>query len=92
MKEQLEKELDEMTLLYSQLSSDVFQRNIVAKIQSELDELKPAYKCESLREMATLKGKANALEKVLNLIDSEAIGQKVIYLRSEISKLEGSSS
>jgi len=84
----MEKELDELTALYSAITSEIFEEHILSKIKDELEKLAPAYECESLREMATLKGKAKAYKKVLNILDKETLGQRIIHLKAEIEKLD----
>ncbi len=84
----LNKELDELTSLYSAVTSEVFETHILSKIKGELENLVPAYECESLREMATLKGKAKAYKKVLNILDKETLEQRIIHLKAEIEKLD----
>jgi hypothetical protein len=82
------KELDNLTQLYSAITSEVFEASILSIIREELEKLRPAYECESLREMATLKGKARAYKKVLNLLDKETLAQRIVYLKKEIEKLD----
>ena len=56
------------------IESEAFQTFIVKPMKEEMNKLKSAYDCESLRELSTVKGKRQGLQffiDVLKGIDSE---------------------
>ena len=61
MKKKDELELAELMDIKAHIESPVFQKFIVEPFKKELDTLKDAYDCDSLREMHTLKGKKQGL-------------------------------
>ena len=70
MKEKLER-LQELKMY---IESETFQLNIMKPLYAEIDKQKNAFDCESLRELATVKGKTqglNFLIKRLKEIDNE---------------------
>ena len=57
-----------------QIESEAFQTFIVNPMKEEMNKLKAAYDCASLRELSTIKGKKQGLEfliDVLKDIDAE---------------------
>lgn len=64
----LQEELAELYELKRYIESKTFQVNLVEPIKREIDNLKPAYQCESLRELATLKGRYQGLKFFMSLL------------------------
>jgi len=56
-----QEKLDHLFVLKSQIESFPFQEFLVKPMKEELEKLKNAYDCESLRELATVKGKKQGL-------------------------------
>lgn len=56
-----QEKLDHLFVLKSQIESFPFQEFLVKPMKEELEKLKNAYDCESLRELATMKGKKQGL-------------------------------
>lgn len=51
-----------------QIESEAFQTFIVKPMKDEMDKLKNAYDCESLRELATMKGKKQGLQFLIDIL------------------------
>lgn len=64
----LKQELDELWALKQKIESQEFQKYLVKPIYDELNKLKGAYECESLRELNTLKGKKQGLMFFIGLL------------------------
>jgi hypothetical protein len=62
----LQQELDELYDLKAKIESHSFQKHIMKPLYEEIDSLKASYQCESLRELATLKGKNQGLRFLIN--------------------------
>jgi hypothetical protein len=60
--------LDELYSLKNFVESDEFQKFIMKPIFEELDKQKNAYDCESLRELAIVKGKKQGLMFLIKLL------------------------
>lgn len=56
-----QEKLDHLFVLKSQIESFPFQEFLVKPMKEELEKLKNAYDCESLRELAAVKGKKQGL-------------------------------
>lgn len=67
-KKQVAEELAKLNSLAGMIESDEFQEYIYKPLQAELDKLKDAYDCDSLRELATLKGKKWGLQQFFNKV------------------------
>lgn len=68
------QKLERLQELKLYIESETFQENIMKPLYSEIDKQKDAYDCESLRELAQVKGKKqglNFLIKRLKEIDNE---------------------
>jgi hypothetical protein len=68
------QEFEELLDMRSKIQSPVFQKYIVKPIYEEMDKLKSAYDCDSLRELHTIKGKKQGLKffiEILKQIDKE---------------------
>jgi hypothetical protein len=88
MKDELEKELYALQALYAQINTKVFDEQVVSPLKDKLVTLGFAYNCKTLEELATLKGKAEAYNEVLRLVELEPMSEKIVYLRNEIEKLD----
>lgn len=51
-----------------QIESEAFQTFIVKPMKEEMNKLKSAYDCESLRELATMKGKKQGLQFLIDIL------------------------
>lgn len=69
-----QEKLQELYNLKRYIESKEFQEYIMKPLYQEIDELKASYDCESLRELAAIKGKKQGLHyliKRLKIIDTE---------------------
>lgn len=82
MKEKLQRLYD----LKGYVETEAFQINIMQPLFKELDKLKDAYDCESLREMATLKGKKQGLMFLVKRL--KEIENEIKNLRYDIENTE----
>lgn len=64
----LQQEFDLLRELKGNIESEAFQERIMKPIYKELEKQKNAYDCESLRELATVKGKKQGLMFLLKVI------------------------
>ena len=64
----LKKEAEELLNARIMVESGEFQKFIVKPFKDELNKLKDAYDCESLRELATIKGKKQGLMFLLRTL------------------------
>lgn len=64
----LKDEVNELRDFVFHIESPVFQEYIMKPLYKELDDMKGAYSCESLKELARLKGKREGLEFIKHLI------------------------
>ena len=71
--------------LQAHVESKAFQELVMKPLFSELDSLKNAYDCESLRELNTLKGKKQGIVFLLNLLKQNDQERKNIRYRLEDS-------
>lgn len=66
----LQQEFELLRELKGNIESEAFQERIMKPIYKELDKVKNAYDCESLRELATVKGKKQGLMFLIKTIKS----------------------
>jgi len=64
----LRKEVDDLYDLKQKIESESFQTYIMKPLYEELDKIKNAYDCESLRELATIKGRKQGITFLLKLL------------------------
>lgn len=67
-KKQLEEKFAQLSDLKFYIESFPFQEFIMKPIFKELDELKSAYDCETIKELNTLKGKKKGLMKIIEVL------------------------
>lgn len=63
----IKAKFEELTRAKQMLESDEFQKYIMQPVFEEMDKLKNAYDCESLRELSTVKGKKQGLKFIIGL-------------------------
>ena len=80
---ELKEELDELWDLKLKIESQGFQKHIMKPLYEELDSLKPAYDCQTLRELATLKGKRQGLKQLIEILQ-----QVDVDIRNKKDELE----
>jgi len=81
-RQEAQTKLDHLFELKAQIKSFPFQEYLVKPIREELDKQKNAYDCESLRELATVKGKKQGLTFFINTLKN--IDQDIKNLKYEI--------
>lgn len=64
----LQRQFDELMWLKSTIENPIFQRHIAEPVYEELNSLKAAYSCESLKELHHLKGKREGIEVFTKLL------------------------
>jgi hypothetical protein len=64
----MKKKLDQLNNLKMYIQTKEFQEWIMKPLFTELDKQKDAYDCESLRELATVKGKKQGLMFMIKLL------------------------
>lgn len=74
-----EKKLSQLYDLKSYIETDTFQENIMKPLYAEMDKLKDAYDCQTLKELHYLKGKKDGLKFLIRLLK---------LIEEEIKKLE----
>lgn len=81
----LQKEINELIDARNCKDSEVFQKYFVEPIKKELDGMKYAYSCDTIKELHTLKGKRQGLTFFLKLLKNidEDIKIKENQLRSD---------
>lgn len=62
------RELQELKEAQDCKNSEIFQKYFVSPVYKELENLKSAYSCETLRELSRIKGKKEGLEFFLKLL------------------------
>lgn len=70
----MQQKLERLQELKMYIESETFQENIIKPLYAEIDKQKNSFECESLRELATIKGKHQGLSwmiKRLKEIDNE---------------------
>jgi hypothetical protein len=72
----LKEEFDDLWDLKIKIESKNFQERLVKPIYAEMEKLKGAYDCESLRELATVKGKKQGLKFFIGLLKQVDIDLK----------------
>lgn len=66
----LQRELSELRAARDIKNGELFQEFFVKPIYKELDELKAAYSCDSLKELSRIKGKKEGLTYFISLLKS----------------------
>jgi hypothetical protein len=61
MKDELNQEFNELLSMRQMIETAEFQKFIMQPLLEEIDKLKDAYDCQSLRELSTVKGKKQGL-------------------------------
>jgi hypothetical protein len=61
-------EYQELIRMKEMIETDEFQKYIMKPIYEELDKLKNAYDCESLRELHTVKGKKQGIKTIIEIL------------------------
>lgn len=89
MMDDLKLELEELNDLKGMVNSDTFRKYILEPMQKEVDELKPAYDCDTLRQLNTLKGKEQGLRTFFSLIEN--IDTRINNKQLEINQLDSNS-
>lgn len=69
-----------------QIESEAFQTFIVKPMWEEMDKLKVAYDCESLRELSTIKGKKQGLQFLIGIL--KGIDLEIKNTRYELENSE----
>jgi hypothetical protein len=77
-----QEKLDHLFILKAQIESFPFQEFLVKPMKEEMEKLRNAYDCESLRELATTKGKKQGLLFLLNTLKN--IDMDIKNLKHEI--------
>jgi hypothetical protein len=80
-------ELNELHEFKVMVQSRVFQKYLMEPIKKELDGLKTGYECESVKEMAELKGKYKGLKFIIDILKQSE--NKIKNLTFEIDNTEG---
>lgn len=80
----LHKELQELKTVIDIKNGALFQKYFVEPVYREVEKLKDAYDCESLRELATVKGKKQGLTFFIKLLKQIDEDFKVKELESHI--------
>lgn len=81
----LQKELNELYDARTCKDSSIFQKYFVEKMKKELDSMRYAYSCDTLKELNRLKGKREGLKYFFTLLKNidEDIKIKENQLRSD---------
>lgn len=85
-RQEAQTKLDHLFELKAQIESFPFQEYLVKPIFAELEKQKNAYDCESLRELAVVKGKKQGLMYVMDIL--KKIDQDIKNLKYEIEENE----
>ena len=64
----LKEKLQQLYQLKISIESKGFQEYVMKPLHEELEKLKDAYDCESLRELSTVKGKKQGLKFIIELL------------------------
>ena len=86
----MQEKLSQLNTLKVYIESPEFQTYIMKPLFAELDKQKVAYDCESLRELATVKGKKQGLMfliKLLKEIDRDIKNTRIDIENSDRNKL-----
>lgn len=80
---EIKLELAELQDFKGMINSDIFKKFILDPMQAQMNDLKSAYDCESLKQLYAVKGKKQGLQVFFNLIEN-------IETKIENKKLEDS--
>lgn len=86
--DELKLELEELNNFKGMVHSDTFQKFILEPMLAEQNDLKSAYDCDSLKQLYTVKGRKQGLEKFFSLIAN--IDTKIENKHQDIKQLESS--
>ena len=64
----MKKKFEELTRMVEMVESSEFQEFVMKPIMEEMDTLKNAYDCQSLRELSTVKGKKQGLKFIIEVL------------------------
>ena len=79
----MQEKLNELYALKIKIESKEFQDNIMKPLYAELDSLGKAYEQNSLRDLATLKGKVYGLKFLIKILKN--IDMEIKNLKDELS-------
>ena len=79
-----ELELQELLDLRGMMDGELFKKYLTEPLRKELEELKGAYDCESLKELYATKGHKKGLKAFLDKVDG--IDRQIENKRLEVSK------
>lgn len=82
----MKERLDNLFSLKATIESEIFQSEIIKPIKAELNKQKNAYDCQSLRELAQVKGKKQGLMFILKTLKD--IDNEIKNLRYELESDE----
>lgn len=86
--DELKLELEALNNLKGMVHSDTFKKFILDPMTAELNGLKSAYDCDSLKQLYTVKGKKQGMETFFSLIEN--IDTKIENKNQDIKQLESS--
>lgn len=81
MNEEIKIEIAELEDFKGMVHSDTFKKFILDPLNAQLEDMKDAYDCDTLRQLHTIKGKKQGLQMFFNLIEN-------IDIKIENKKLE----
>lgn len=87
-KETLQLEIAEMNAVRGMFSSDEFRKFVTEPLEQEKAILRSAYDCKDMLELATIKGKKEGLDFLLDIIDG--IGTRISNKEFELDNLDAS--
>ena len=80
----MKEKLQDLYALKLAIESKAFQENIMKPLFEELDKTKNAYDCESLRELATVKGRKQGLMFIIKRL--KEIDKDIKNLKYELDQ------
>lgn len=81
-----ELELQELLDLRGMMDGELFKKYLTEPMQAELESLKDAYDCDSLKELYRIKGQKKGLKTFLDIVDG--INRRIENKRLEVTNLE----
>jgi hypothetical protein len=82
----MQEKLSQLNTLKGYIESPEFQEWIMKPLFAELDRQKNAYDCESLRELATVKGKKQGLMFMITLL--KEVDRQIKNTRLDVENLD----
>jgi len=79
-------EYKDLTVLHTMINDDVFKKYILDQLNAEIDDLKTAYSCKTIEELAELKGYFRGLKFTENIIN--AIEGRIKLLKQELDRYD----